>query len=241
MRNWMMCVALAMLPAALAAQAVDYQLQLAPGEVVVNVTASGNYIQRGTVAQLRGQLAAEAASVLDADLANKQNFDLLVNSLTMLGVNPSQIRQTKVTPATTTAAGQARSVWYIDIELYDLSRLAEVTSAMEGADVRSIQPAVYDVRDRSVLLVAARQRAIDNARREADAYATALGLAVRRVTRVGEKTASVEAAGARSELGNEGDVVATVKVDIDVLLGPMFTPPAVPVSVPEPAITAGTP
>jgi uncharacterized protein YggE len=241
MRNWMIGLAMALLPAAISAQAVDYQLQLAPGEVVVNVAASGNYIQRGTVAQLRGQLAAEAASVLDADLANKQNFDLLVNSLTMLGVNPSQIRQTKVTPATTTAAGQARSVWYIDIELYDLSRLAEVTSAMEGADVRSIQPAVYDVRDRSVLLVAARQRAIDNARREADAYATALGLAVRRVTRVGEKSASVEAAGAGSELGNEGDVVATVKVDIDVLLGPMFMPPAVPVSVPEPAITAGTP
>ena len=61
-------------------------------------------------------------------------------------------------------------------------------------------------------------------KRQAEAYATALTLVVRRIVRVNEKAAAV----ATKSAGNEGDVVATAQVEVDFVLGPMFTPQAMP-------------
>ena len=62
-------------------------------------------------------------------------------------------------------------------------------------------------------------------KRQAEAYATALTLVVRRIVRVNEKAAAVATKGSA---GNEGDVVATAQVEVDFVLGPMFTPQAMP-------------
>jgi uncharacterized protein len=224
MRNWGIGLFLAISsPAALSAQSVSYQQQLLSGEVVLNVSGTGSYIQRGNIANLTGQMSADAPSVVDADIINKQNFDLLVNSLGMLGVSPSQIRKINLPPAAQPAAGLARSVWQIYVELYDLTRMDEIISAMEGAEVRSIPPPKYDIADRNAPLVAARQRAIEDARRQAEAYATALTMTVRRISRVDEDSATFTTS-ANGSVANDSDVVATANVDVDFVLGPMFNP-----------------
>lgn len=224
MRNWMaMAMAALSVPGVALAQEVSYQAQLAPGEVVLNIAGSGSYTQRGNIVYLSGQMVSDAASRFDADALNQRNFDLLVNSLGTMGVTPGQIRKTALAPSVP-AAGQSRSAWQIYVELYDQARLSEILSAMEGADIRSIQPPQYDVRDRAALLSYARQRAIEDAKRQAEAYATALTLVVRRIVRVNEKAAAV----ATKSAGNEGDVVATAQVEVDFVLGPMFTPQAMP-------------
>ena len=223
MRNWIIGLILALNgPYMLSAQSVSYQANLQPGEIVLNISGSGNYVQRGNIARLEGQLTGEAASIVDADALNQQNYDLLVNSLGMLGVGPTQIRKTKADLPIDPAATQARSVWLVSVELYDQSRISEITSAMEGADVRSIKPPAYDVVDRAALLTAARQRAIEDAKRQADAYATALTMVVRRMSRLNEKSADVATQKASSEGYNEGDVVASANIDVDFILGPMF-------------------
>ncbi len=220
MRNSIACLALALsVPGAASAQTVNYQSQLLLGEVVLNISGSGSYTQRGNIAHLSGQMISDAASAADAEAMNQQNYELLVNSLGALGVGPTQIRKLKLDAKSPPTAGQVRSVWQIYVELYDQSRMSEVVSAMEGGEVRSIQPAQYDVTDRAALMTFARQRAIDDAKRQAEAYATALTMVVRRITRIDETTSAIS-----TNSGTEGDVVAKAEVKIDFVLGPMFSP-----------------
>lgn len=222
MRKSIACLGLALsIPGAVSAQSVNYQSQLLQGEVVLNISGSGSYTQRGNIVYLSGQMVSDAASAVDADALNQQNFDMLVNSLGTMGVSPAQIRKTKTVPSSQPTAGQARSVWHIYIDLYDQTRLSEVISSMEGAEVRSIQPPQYDVTDRNALLTFARQRAIDDAKRQADAYATALTMVVRRITRIEEVSSGVSTTPNGGSV-NEGDVVANANVKIDIVFGPMF-------------------
>ena len=222
MRKSIACLGLALsIPGAVSAQSVNYQSQLLQGEVVLNISGSGSYTQRGNIVYLSGQMVSDAASAVDADALNQQNFDMLVNSLGTMGVSPAQIRKTKTVPSSQPTAGQARSVWHIYIDLYDQTRLSEVISSMEGAEVRSIQPPQYDVTDRNALLTFARQRAIDDAKRQADAYATALTMVVRRITRIEEVSSGVLTTPNGGSV-NEGDVVANANVKIDIVFGPMF-------------------
>ncbi|HMT41242.1 MAG TPA: SIMPL domain-containing protein [Sphingorhabdus sp.] len=222
MRKSIACLGLALsIPGAVSAQSVNYQSQLLQGEVVLNISGSGSYTQRGNIVYLSGQMVSDAASAVDADALNQQNFDMLVNSLGTMGVSPAQIRKTKTAPSSQPTAGQARSVWHIYIDLYDQTRLSEVISSMEGAEVRSIQPPQYDVTDRNALLTFARQRAIDDAKRQADAYATALTMVVRRITRIEEVSSGVSTTPNGGSV-NEGDVVANANVKIDIVFGPMF-------------------
>lgn len=220
MRNSIVCLALALsVPGAVSAQSVNYQSQLLLGEVVLNISGSGSYTQRGNIAYLSGQMVSDAASAADAEAMNQQNYELLVSSLGALGVGQTQIRKLKLDSKSPPTAGQVRSVWQVYVELYDQSRMGEIISALEGGEVRSIQPAQYDVTDRNALMTFARQRAIDDAKRQADAYATALTMVVRRITRIDET-----ASGISTNSGTEGDVVATANVKIDFVLGPMFSP-----------------
>ena len=222
MRKSIACLGLALsIPGAVSAQSVNYQSQLLLGEIVLNISGSGSYTQRGNIVYLSGQMVSDAASAVDADALNQQNFDMLVNSLGTMGVSPAQIRKTKTAPSSQPTAGQARSVWHIYIDLYDQTRLSEVISSMEGAEVRSIQPPQYDVTDRNALLTFARQRAIDDAKRQADAYATALTMVVRRITRIEEVSSGVSTTPNGGSV-NEGDVVANANVKIDIVFGPMF-------------------
>lgn len=222
MRKSIACLGLALsIPGAVSAQSVNYQSQLLLGEIVLNISGSGSYTQRGNIVYLSGQMVSDAASAVDADALNQQNFDMLVNSLGTMGVSPAQIRKTKTAPSSQPTAGQARSVWHIYIDLYDQTRLSEVISSMEGAEVRSIQPPQYDVTDRNALLTFARQRAIDDAKRQADAYATALTMVVRRITRIEEVSSGVSTTPNGSS-ANEGDVVANANVKVDIVFGPMF-------------------
>ncbi|MEQ1551894.1 SIMPL domain-containing protein [Sphingorhabdus sp.] len=229
MRNWIACLSLAIsVPGAVSAQSVNYQSQLLLGEIVLNISGSGSYTQRGNIVYLSGQMVSDAASAVDADALNQQNFDMLINSLGTMGVSPTQIRKTKLAPSSQPTAGQARSVWQIYIDLYDQTRLGEVISSMEGAEVRSIQPPQYDVTDRNALLTFARQRAIDDAKRQAEAYATALTMVVRRITRIEEVSSGISTT-PKGGTANEGDVVANANVKVDIVFGPMFN------SAPAPA------
>ncbi|MBK9003733.1 MAG: SIMPL domain-containing protein [Sphingomonadales bacterium] len=227
MRNWIALALIAIsVPGAVSAQTVNYQTQLQIGEVVLNIAGSGSYTQRGNIIHLTGQMVSDAASVIDAEALNQQNFDMLVNSLGSIGIGPTQIRKLKIAPTSQPTAGQARAVWQIYVELYDQPRMAEVISSMEGAEVRAIQPPRYDVNDRNELLTFARQRAIDDARRQAEAYATALTMVVRRIVRVDEVSSGIATtAGGGAQ---EGDVVASANVKVDIVLGPMFSPSPMP-------------
>lgn len=227
MRKSIACLGLAIsIPGAVSAQTVNYQTQLQIGEVVLNIAGSGNYTQRGNIVHLTGQMVSDAASVVDAEALNQQNFDLLVSSLGAIGVGPTQIRKLKIAATSQPTAGQARAVWQIYVELYDQARMADVISSMEGAEVRAIQPPLYDVNDRNGLLTFARQRAIDDARRQAEAYATALTMVVRRIVRVDEVSSGI--ATTASGGAQEGDVVASANVKVDIVLGPMFSPSPMP-------------
>lgn len=227
MRKSTVCLALALsIPGAVSAQSVNYQTQLQLGEVVLNIAGSGNYTQRGNIVYLSGQMVSDAASAVDADALNQQNFDMLVNSLGTVGVGPTQIRKLKIDAPSQPTAGQVRSVWQIYVELYDQTRMGDVISSMEGAEIRAIQPPKYDVNDRAGLLAFARQRAIEDARRQAEAYATALTMVVRRIVRVDEVSSGISTTA--NGAANEGDVVASAGVKVDFVLGPMFSPQPLP-------------
>ena len=222
MRKSIACLFVALsIPGAVSAQTINYQAPLMMGEVVLNISGAGSYTQRGNIVYLSGQMVSDAASVVDADALNQQNFDMLVNSLGTMGISPAQIRKSKLAATSQPTAGQARSVWQIYIDLYDQTRLSEVVSSMEGAEVRSIQPPQYDVTDRNALLTFARQRAIEDAKRQADAYATALTMVVRRITRIEEVSSGVSTTPNGGSV-NEGDVVANANVKVDIVFGPMF-------------------
>lgn len=213
-------------PAAVSAQTVNYQTQLQLGEVVLNIAGSGSYTQRGNIVYLTGQMVSDAASAIDADALNQQNFDMLVNSLGTIGLGPTQIRKLKIEAPSQPTAGQVRSIWQIYIELYDPARMGDVISSMEGAEIRAIQPPKYDVTDRTALMTFARQRAIEDARRQAEAYATALTMVVRRIVRVDEVSSGISTTASGGS--NEGDVVASANLKIDFVLGPMFGPQPMP-------------
>lgn len=222
MRKSIACLALAVsVPGAVSAQTVNYQTQLSAGEVVLNVSGSGNYTQRGNIVFLTGQMTADAASNADADAINQQNFDLLLNSLGAIGIGSAQVRKTMLSPTTQPVGGQARSIWQIQVELYDRNSIGEVISSMEGAEIRSIQPPQYDISDRIALMTFARQRAIEDAKRKADAYATSLALEVRRMARIQEMSTNFVTDA--TSLTGEGDVVATANINVDFVLGPMFS------------------
>lgn len=63
MRKSIACLGLALsIPGAVSAQSVNYQSQLLLDEIVLNISGSGSYTQKGKIVYLSGQMVSDAVN-----------------------------------------------------------------------------------------------------------------------------------------------------------------------------------
>ncbi|TRW14188.1 SIMPL domain-containing protein [Glacieibacterium frigidum] len=244
MRASILCAAAALFAAApLAAQAPG-PVALSPGEVLAQVSGSGQVRSRPDEARIRLTLSARA----DTDAAARQAGQTALRDLR------ARLRDAGVPEAAITVLPSAEQMGFVGNEAYgdddtadtralmavvqrrktakvgvqigltDMSQLAAVRRILLEMDNVIAQPAMLSLRDERPARGAAITEAIAKARAEADAYASALGLRVGRIVRVFNPAATVEQPPVWAQMaalvnGSRGDEVVTdARVGMDVVL-----------------------
>jgi uncharacterized protein YggE len=227
---------------------------LAPGEVLAQSAGMGQVRSRPEIARFRLTLTARADTAVAARDACDAALRDLQAKLRSAGVPDAAIT---VLPPGTTQIGFIGNEAYTDdeapdssgaavllamarqrkmatlgvrIELTDMNRLATVRQLLVDRDDVIAQPPTLSLRDDTAARRAAVAQAIGKAKEEAEAYASALGLRVSRITRVFDPAAMSEQPQAWSQMitlmngsmngGADNEVITEARVGLEVVLAP---------------------
>jgi uncharacterized protein YggE len=187
-------------PAAATAQAVP--IALAPGEVLLQVQATGEHRARPDVMTITAGVVTTGRTAGEALSANSALAGRLIEAVRQAGVEPRDVRTAELSvdprfeergrgggedqaPRITgyTAANR------VELRLRDLARASAVVEALFQAGANSVRGPDFSLSDPKPAEREARRAAIAAAKEEADTYASALGMRVARVLRVGERGA----------------------------------------------------
>ncbi len=196
-------LALAALPAAAAAQNVP--IELAPGEVLLQVQARGNHAARPDVMTITAGVVTTGASAREAMAANSALSGRIIDAVRSRGVEPRDAKTTELSvqprleemseneEERAERLGRApRILGYVasnrlELRLRDLARAPDMIDALFAAGANSVEGPRFSLSDPAPAERLARRAAIAAAREEADTYAEALGMRVSRVLRVSER------------------------------------------------------
>jgi uncharacterized protein YggE len=212
---WVALALAGTLPGASAtAQAPVSTQPLAPGEVLLELNASGTVVTRADMAVMtiraiaEGNTNAEARQAVAAEVARltaiargagvapadirvgdsmiSPNFDMLETSPPLFDVAEANAVASEE-PLTGPRPRAASAQALIAIRGRDLAQLAPMLRAMEEAHALVDAAPAYSLNDTDTPRREARNRALARARADAEAYASALGMRVVRVVRVTER------------------------------------------------------
>lgn len=220
---------------------------LAPGEVLLQISANGSSRDKADTVTILVPISTTGATASAARAANEASIERLKKALVARGVPAgsasvvpmqgsfgfigNETANLDLLPGTAFAAAgrekSARSL--IQIILTNPAMMSAVRAALDAENQAMTGPPVYALKDDRPASAAASADAIAKARRQADLSAAALGLRVARIVRVsnyGEQTNEVPdyESMARMMMGaraDEGDQVVTrARVWIDFVLQP---------------------
>jgi uncharacterized protein YggE len=195
-----MLLALLVAPVAVAGQNVP--ITLAPGEVLIQVEASGEARNRPDVMAINAGVVTTGRTAKAALAANNVLANRLLEAVRAQGVAPKDVQteELSVRPqfAKTDeerASDEGRSaqiVGYVAtnsvaLTLRDLSKAPDIVDALFEAGANNVRGPDFSLSDPAPAQRDARRAAVAAARTQADEYAAALGMRVSRVLRVSER------------------------------------------------------
>ncbi|MEA2863071.1 MAG: uncharacterized protein QOC84_1027 [Bradyrhizobium sp.] len=175
----------AAIAATLLAAPVSAQTQ-APA--MISVTGEATMSAPPDLAQIDGGVTSEAKTAREASDANNNAMGKVLLALKGAGIEEKDFQTSRLSLQPESApnrggGGPATIVGYrasnrVTVKLRDVSKLANVIDAMVGAGANDIGGISFRVSNASKLLDDAREQAIADARRKAEIYARAAGVAL---------------------------------------------------------------
>jgi hypothetical protein len=242
--------------AVVVAQAPVSTQPLAPGEVLLELNATGTVVTRADAAVMTLRAMGSGNTAAEARAAAEREAARLAGIARGAGVAPAdvQIMPVMLSPDYADLVGpppydgadmNAVSVALEDDAARPRTRNATAMVLIRGRDLASLQPMIrameqgdavmeseprYSLRDTDAARREARNRALANARADAEAYAAALGLRVVRVVRVTERlgfdfiSMMVNERAMRRQIeandGRSPDIETSVTIGVDFALAP---------------------
>lgn len=192
--------ALVAVPAVGQAQAIP--IALADREVLLQVAATGEHLDRPDVMTVTAGVVTAGPTAREALAANTAQAGRLIDAVRRAGVEPRDVRteELSVRPRhDETERDRAedkdrapRILGYVatnrlELRLRDLAKAAQIVDSLFQAGANSVQGPRFSLADPKPAQREARRAAIAAARAEADTYAEALGMRIARVLRVSER------------------------------------------------------
>ncbi|HYI63976.1 MAG TPA: SIMPL domain-containing protein [Allosphingosinicella sp.] len=186
-----------------AASAQNAPFELRAGETLLEVESVGAELSRPDVMTVEAGVVTVAPTATAAARANADLARRLIDAIRAMGVASADIR-TDVLRVMPQFDRQARErtgpaepgiIGYtatneLGVRVRDLDRAPVIIDAMLAAGANRVAGPNFSLADDAAARRTARQRAVAEARTEAEDYAAALGLRVSRVLRVSERSAA---------------------------------------------------
>ena len=197
-------VVAAALPASVVAQEVP--LALRPGEVLLQVEAEGQSLNRPDVMNINAGVVTNGSSAAAAMDANRVQADRMLKALETVGVAAADVQTSDLSVEPVFAEDGQREVnrskilGYVarntvDLRLRDLGRAPAIIDTLFASGANNVHGPNFSLADPKPAERQARFSAVAAAREEADTYAAAFGMKVARVIRASE----------RGDFSNEGE------------------------------------
>lgn len=235
--------ALALAASPVAALAQDPVISLVPGEVLLKVTAEGEYLVRPDMMSVSAGVVTTGRTAKEALAANAALANRLVDAVRASGVEPRdvQTKELAVSPQFVrnkgAEDGEEDSIRRISgyvarnrlmIRLRDLGRAADIVNGLFEAGANEVGGPYFGVQDSAPALKEARRAAVAEARAEADIYAEALGMRIARVLRVSERDTNIDDDNVITVTGSRirptplepGEIAVSAEVWIDYAMVP---------------------
>jgi uncharacterized protein YggE len=189
---------------ALITPALADEVQLAPGEILLQVQTSGASVVPPDAALITAGVVSTGTTAREATDANAVAMTKVIAAIREAGVGERQVRtqQLSVQPRFARGGandyqGQAQITGYVAqnnvaVTVVKLATASNVIAAAFAAGANSVNGPNLQLQDDSGALTMARRDAIANARAEAETYAEGLGMRVVRVLRVSERGESAQ-------------------------------------------------
>lgn len=170
-----------------------------PTERTVTVSATGSVSAAPDVAHISAGVVSEAATARDAMDQNNKAMRALIDGLKSIGLDAKDIQTTHVgvePKHQNYRDGQPpkivgyRVVNQVRVVQRNIARLGETLDKCISLGANQLGGVSFEVSTAETLKDEARRRAMANARRRAELYATAAGVGVDRVLSIAETTAS---------------------------------------------------
>ncbi|MFL6857166.1 MAG: SIMPL domain-containing protein [Allosphingosinicella sp.] len=173
---------------------------LMPGEVLLQVEATGETKSRPDVMAIRAGTVTSGRTANEALKANSALSSRLIDAIFALGLEARDVKTSElsVDPVMDESAAERqnrepRITGYVaknrlDITLRDLGRASDVMDALFQAGANSVTGPNFSLSDKKPAMRLARAAAVAEARLQADTYADALGMRIARVIRVSERS-----------------------------------------------------
>ena len=168
---------------------------VSPHTPVVTVSGSGTVTTTPDIAEITTGVVTQAPAAAQAVAANSQAMERLLQALGGLGIARRDVQTTNisVTPLRRQARdGQPPEITgyevtnQVRVKVRDLDRLGRVLDQQVGQGANLVYGIHFGMQEPGPLMDEARKRAIADARRKAELYATAAGLKLGRVVVVQE-------------------------------------------------------
>jgi uncharacterized protein YggE len=234
-------LAAAALFAAPAAQAQTVPIALAPGEVLLQVQATGEHRARPDVMTITAGVVTTGRTAGEALSANSALAGRLIDAVRRAGVEPRDVRTAELSvdprfedrgrdgeeraPRITGYTATNR----VELRLRELAKAPDVIGALFQAGANSVRGPSFSLADPKPAEREARRAAVAAAKEEADTYAEALGMRVARVLRASERGTFEQARGeeivvtgsriARTPV-EPGELATQIEISIDYALVP---------------------
>ena len=183
-----------LLPSAAAAIAQATPSVVAPGETLLEITATGRTTRVPDIAAIRAGVVTEAATAAAAAADNAARMTRVVAALRAAGIAPRDLSTAalQLEPRYAEAAGQAprvtgyRATNTVSVRFRDIARAGAVLDALAAQGANQIDGPNFALADPDAALDTARIDAVSRARARAELYARAAGLHVGRLVSISE-------------------------------------------------------
>lgn len=236
--------AAAALAASLPAVAQNAPLELRPGETLLEVDAEGEHFQRPDVMTVSAGVVTVGRTATAATSANAEAATRLIETIRAQGVAAADVRTTmlRVQPQFDAQDEERaeredrrpRITGYVatnrlEVRVRDIDRAPTILDALLASGANDVTGPEFALSDDTEARRTARRAAIVEATRQAEDYASALGMRITRTLRVSERSARVGedgyvvVTGSRLRAGQPiepGEVRTKVRVWVDYALSP---------------------
>jgi uncharacterized protein len=233
-------LALLLVLSAFPAAAQNVELELRPGETLLQVDAVGKHPSRPDMMRFEAGIVSTGRTAREATEANAALAQRLVETLRAAGVEARDVRTTtlRLTPRLERRRDdveevEPRILGYVarnalDVRVRDIRRGSAILDSLIAAGANEVNGPIFELGDDRAAIRSARTNAVAAAREEADAYAAALGMRVARVLRLGERNVGASDEGFITVTGSRlqgtpiepGEIETQARVWIDYALAP---------------------